>query len=139
MQDVVWVFHIAAVHDLIGHEVLIKSREHDADRDAGDKQPDQFRFILSQPPKGLPQLEQNLPLFTVPHAQVHSPAGAGLPQFEQNLPVFFAPQLHVHSFALTGAGLPQFAQNLPVLPVCPHAQVQPAAAGAACCICAPCW
>ena len=42
MQDVVRVFHIAAVHDLIGHEVPIKSREHDADRDAGDKQPEQF-------------------------------------------------------------------------------------------------
>ena len=79
-----------------------------------------------------------MPLFFVPHAQVHSPAGAGLPQFEQNLPVFFAPQLHVHSFALTGAGLPQFAQNLPMLPVCPQEQVQPAAAGAACaCACAP--
>ena len=61
------------------------------------------------------------PLFTVPHAQVHSLAGAGLPQFEQNLPVFLAPQLHVHSFAGAGAGLPQFAQNLPVLPACPHA------------------
>ena len=70
----------------------------------------------------MPQLEQNLPLFTVPQSQVHSPAGAGLPQFEQNLPVFFVPHSHVHSFALTGAGLPQFAQNLPVLPVCPQEQ-----------------
>ena len=81
----------------------------------------------------MPQLEQNLPLLTVPQSHVHSLAGAGLPQFEQNLPVFFAPQLHVHSFALAGAGLPQFAQNLPVLPVCPQEQVQPAAACAACC------
>ena len=83
-----------------------------------------------------------MPLLTVPQSHVHSLAGAGLPHSEQNLPVFFAPQLHVHSFALTGAGLPQFAQNLPVLPACPHAQVQPAAAGAAyacaACCCALC-
>jgi len=49
---------------------------------------------------GLAQSEQNLPVFTAPHAQVQPPFGRGLAHSEQNLPIF---------------------------PVCPQAQVQPPA------------
>ena len=57
---------------------------------------------------GVPQLLQNLPLFTVPHEHVHSAAGAGLPQLPQNLPVLTEPHSHVHDpadgAAAAGAG-----------------------------------
>ncbi|WP_330653298.1 hypothetical protein, partial [Mediterraneibacter gnavus] len=46
---------------------------------------------------GLPQFEQNLPLFSVPHLpQIHT-IGFALPQFEQKLPVFSVPQEHFHT------------------------------------------
>ena len=67
--------------------------------------------------RGVPQLAQNLPLFTVPQAQVHSSeAGLGWPHSAQNLPVFTAPQAHFHSPAGAGLGWPHSAQNLPVFP-----------------------
>lgn len=51
----------------------------------------------------------------------------GLPQFEQNLPLFVVPQLQVQPSA--GFCVPQLLQNFPVLTV-PHEQVQePSATG----------
>ena len=46
--------------------------------------------------RGLPHSEQNFPLFTVPHAQVQSVAGAGLPHSGQNLPLLVLPHSQVH-------------------------------------------
>ena len=74
-------------------------------------------LVLYYQGRGLPQLAQNLPLLTVPHAHVHSSlAGLGWPHSAQNLPVFTAPQAHFHSPAGAGLGWPHSAQNLPVFP-----------------------
>jgi hypothetical protein len=62
-------------------------------------------------------------------------AGRGLPQITQNLPVLTLPQAQVHSARWTDTGgggiagreLPQLTQNLPVL-ILPQAQVQVPAA-----------
>ena len=58
-----------------------------------------------------------MPVFSVPHAQTHFPAasGFGLPQFEQNFPLFSVPHLpQIHTI---GLALPQFEQKLPVFSV----------------------
>ena len=82
---------------------------------------------------GFPQFEQNLPVFSVPHAQTHFPAasGFGLPQFEQNLPLFSVPHLpQIHTI---GFALPQFEQKLPVFSVPQEHFHTPFAAS--CCAC----
>ena len=81
-----------------------------------------------------PQLLQNFPVFTAPHSQVQSAAGAGFPQLVQNFPVFTAPHSQVQSdfTAGAGAGFPQLQQNFPVF-VVPHSQVHSLPAGAAAC------
>ena len=69
---------------------------------------------------GFPQFEQNLPVFSVPHAQTHFPAasGFGLPQFEQNLPLFSVPHLpQIHTI---GFALPQFEQKFPPVVLLPQ-------------------
>ena len=54
----------------------------------------------------VPQLEQNFPLFCVPHEHVQDPpaAGFGFPHSGQNFPVAFAPHEHFQESApLCGA------------------------------------
>ena len=67
----------------------------------------------------------------MPQAQVQPSAGRGLPQAEQNFPVFLWPQVHVQPFA-AGCGFfaQQLGQKLPVA-VAPQLHFQPSAAGAA--------
>ena len=50
-----------------------------------------------------PQLEQKLPVFTVPQEHVQLAAGLGCPQLEQKLPLLVAPQEHVQLDAEAGA------------------------------------
>ena len=63
------------------------------------------------------------------HLYRGAPAGLREPQFGQNCPWFTLPQLQVQPSGAAGCGLPQLVQNLPVLPLAPHAQSQPPAAG----------
>ena len=81
--------------------------------------------------------EQNLPVFTAPHEQVHSADGFGLAHSEQNLPVFTVPHEQVHCPAGAGLGEAHSEQNLPVFTV-PHEQVHDPAGAAACCEAACC-
>ena len=97
------VHHTITVHDPIRHKVFIKPRHSNTYYRTDQEYPEKLPLHPGQG-RGLPQLAQNLPLFTVPHEQVHSSlAGLGWPHSAQNLPVFTAPQAHVHSPA--GAGL----------------------------------
>ena len=102
-------------------EVLIGGLDDFAVNSAGDKIKPFVPLLITI---FLYILVQNL-MGLVPQLQVHSAgaSGLGLPQLAQNLPLFLVPHLQVHS---SGLGLPQLLQNLPVLTV-PQEQVQPPA------------
>ena len=54
---------------------------------------------------GFPHSEQNFPLLTVPHSQVHGPAGRGVPHSGQNFPVLTAPHWQVQEVPVWAAAI----------------------------------
>ena len=83
MQDVVRVFHIAAVHDLIGHEVPIKSRENDADyREKTRERAAQFRTTRSYGEDCKVLLDEEHRWFTVTRARDLAEANPDILDFD---------------------------------------------------------